>query len=58
MAGVLLVYATTHGHASKIPKRIAETVSAEGLEVDLRELDGAGSADPGPYGAALVTSAG
>lgn len=35
---VAIVYATTHGHTGKIAGRIAETLRAEGLEVEVAEL--------------------
>ena len=54
MAGVLLVYAATHGHTSKIANQIAAALSAEGLEVDLRALDGALGPEPGRYAGVIV----
>lgn len=56
MAGVLLLYATTHGHTSKIAKRIARTLSAEGLDVDMRRAESAGDADPGRHNGVLVAA--
>jgi menaquinone-dependent protoporphyrinogen oxidase len=35
---VAIVYASTHGHTGKIVGRIAETLRAEGLEVEVAEL--------------------
>jgi menaquinone-dependent protoporphyrinogen oxidase len=54
MAGVLLVYATTHGHTSKIAQQIAAALSAASLDVDLRALDGAGDPEPGRYVGVIV----
>ena len=56
MAGVLLLYATTHGHTSKIAKRIARTLSAEGLDVDMRRVESAGDTDPGRHGGLIVAA--
>lgn len=35
---VAIVYASTHGHTGKIAARLAETLCAEGLEVEVAEL--------------------
>ena len=35
---VAIVYASTHGHTGKIVDRIAETMRAEGLEVEVAQL--------------------
>jgi menaquinone-dependent protoporphyrinogen oxidase len=48
-ANALVVYASTHGHTAKIAARIAEAMRAEGLEVDLHDVAGAGDAKPGGY---------
>ena len=54
MSGVLLVYASTHGHTAKIAARIAETMGTEGLEVDLRDVADAGAANPTDFDGAMV----
>jgi menaquinone-dependent protoporphyrinogen oxidase len=48
-ASALLVYASTHGHTAKIAMRIAASMRAAGLEVDLRDVAGAGDVGPGRY---------
>jgi menaquinone-dependent protoporphyrinogen oxidase len=48
MAEFLVVYASTHGHTARIAGRIAETLRAEDLEVDLR--DARAGETPGPAG--------
>ena len=53
-ADVLVVYASTHGHTARIAGRIAESMRAEGLEVDLRDVDGADDAKPGRYDVVVV----
>ena len=48
-ADVLVVYASTHGHTAKIATRLAAAMRAEGLDVDLRAVAGAGHVLPGRY---------
>ena len=48
-ADALVVYASTHGHTAKIATRIAETMRAQGLDVDLREVGAASDLLPGQY---------
>lgn len=50
----LVVYASTHGHTAKIATRIAETLLAEGLEVDSYDAASAPDADPGRYRVVVV----
>lgn len=52
---ILVVYATTHGHTEKIAGRIAEAMRAEGADVELTELAGAGV--PGPQRCDMVVVA-
>jgi menaquinone-dependent protoporphyrinogen oxidase len=53
-ANALVVYASTHGHTARIATRIAESMRAEGLEVDLHDVLGAGDADPCRYDVVVV----
>jgi menaquinone-dependent protoporphyrinogen oxidase len=53
-ATALLVYASTHGHTAKIAARLADTLRAEGLEVDLRDVTSAGDAWPTRYDVVVV----
>jgi menaquinone-dependent protoporphyrinogen oxidase len=53
-ADALVVYASTHGHTARIAKRIADAMRVEGLEVDLRDVIGAGAAKPGRYDLVVV----
>ena len=53
-AHALVVYASTHGHTAKIAARIAEAMRAEGLDVDLQDVTGAGNAKPGGYDVVVV----
>lgn len=46
MPGVLLLYASTHGHTQKIAARIADVLRGQGVEVELR--DGKNRADTDP----------
>ena len=48
MLGVLLLYATTHGHTAKIANRIGRTLSAEGLDVDVRRAVALTAAEESP----------
>jgi menaquinone-dependent protoporphyrinogen oxidase len=55
MAGVLLVFASTHGHTAKIAARIAEGLRAEGVgEVNVRDAADAGDIDPAAHRAVIV----
>jgi menaquinone-dependent protoporphyrinogen oxidase len=53
-ANVLLVYASTHGHTAKIAARIADTLRADGIEVDVRDVAAADNARPGRYDLVVV----
>jgi menaquinone-dependent protoporphyrinogen oxidase len=53
-ANVLVVYASTHGHTAKIAARIAESMRAEGLEVDLRDVTSGDDAKPDRYDIVVV----
>jgi menaquinone-dependent protoporphyrinogen oxidase len=48
-ANALVVYASTHGHTEKIATRLADSMRAEGLEVDLRSVASAADVAPGRY---------
>ena len=50
----LVVYASDHGHTAKIVARLAEAMRAEGVEVDLREVEHAADANPGRYELVVV----
>jgi menaquinone-dependent protoporphyrinogen oxidase len=52
---VLLVYASTHGHTSKIAARIADILERDGVDVDVRKAERGGE-DPCPrdYDAVIV----
>jgi menaquinone-dependent protoporphyrinogen oxidase len=49
MPTVLLLYASAHGHTSKIAARIASTLEADGIGVDLRRATPDGGDDPAPH---------
>jgi len=53
-ADALLVYASTHGHTARIAARIAQAMRTQGLVVDLRDVAGAGDAEPGSYDIMVV----
>jgi menaquinone-dependent protoporphyrinogen oxidase len=53
-ADALVVYASTHGHTAKIAARIADSMRAEGLEADLRDVARAVDAEPGRYDVVVV----
>jgi menaquinone-dependent protoporphyrinogen oxidase len=53
-ANALVVYASTHGHTARIAGRIAESMRAEGLDVDLHDVLGAGDANPCRYDVVVV----
>ena len=50
----LLVYASTHGHTAKIAARVAQAMRAEGLDVDVRAVEGTADADPADYDVVIV----
>lgn len=52
--GVLLVYFSTHGTTAAVAARIASSLRAEGLEVDLRDVAHAGDVDPVRHDAVVV----
>lgn len=54
MPGVLLVYATTHGHTAKVAARLAEVIRAERLDADVFEAADADAADPSRYEAVIA----
>ena len=56
MAEVLLIYASTHGHTAKVADRVAETLQAEGVEVDQRVIADAGDAHPREYDGAIIAA--
>ncbi|MEA2137914.1 MAG: menaquinone-dependent protoporphyrinogen oxidase [Solirubrobacteraceae bacterium] len=53
-ARALLVYASTHGHTSRIAACMARAMRADGLHVDLREVARAGDVDPADYDLVVV----
>ncbi len=53
-ADALIVYASTHGHTARIAARIAESMRAQGLEIDLRDVAKADDAKPGRYDVVVV----
>jgi menaquinone-dependent protoporphyrinogen oxidase len=53
-ANALVVYASTHGHTARIAARIADSLRAEGLEVDVRDVTSADDAEPGRYDLVVV----
>ena len=52
--GVLVIYATTHGHTPKIARRIADALRHQDGEVDLLDASKSGDADPGGYDAVVA----
>jgi menaquinone-dependent protoporphyrinogen oxidase len=48
-ANVLVVYASTHGHTAEIATRLADTMRADGLAVDLRDVAHADDVRPERY---------
>lgn len=54
--GVLVIYASTHGHTAKIAGRVAEALREEGVEVDLRGVGDADGADPGHADGVVVAA--
>ena len=56
MGEILLVYASTHGHTAKIAQRIAQAVSDEGPEVDVRAVEEVGEATPLDYDGAIIAA--
>ncbi len=53
-AGALVVYASTHGHTAKIADRMAQSMRAQGLEVDLRDVASAADVQSGRYDIVVV----
>lgn len=53
-ADALVVYASTHGHTAKIADRIAQSMRAQGLEVDLRDVASAVDVQPERYDVVVV----
>jgi menaquinone-dependent protoporphyrinogen oxidase len=51
---VLVVYASTHGYTAKIATRIAESMREWGVDVDLRDVEHAGAAEPDEYDVVVV----
>jgi menaquinone-dependent protoporphyrinogen oxidase len=56
MARLLLLYASTHGHTKKIATRIAETLAAEGAQVDVRDARSDPPAELHDYGAFIAAA--
>ncbi len=56
MPRALLLYATTHGHTSKIASRVAETLRAHAVEVDVLDVKTAVDADPRDFDAVIVAA--
>jgi menaquinone-dependent protoporphyrinogen oxidase len=54
MPDVLILYASKHGHTAKIATRIAETMRADGVSVDLQRADAADELSPAGYEAVVV----
>jgi menaquinone-dependent protoporphyrinogen IX oxidase len=54
MSDVLILYASKHGHTAKIAERIAATMRADGVSVDLQSADAAGDLSPADYAAIVV----
>lgn len=53
-ADALVVYASTHGHTAKVADRVAQSMRAQGLEVDLRDVASAADVQPGHYDVVVV----
>jgi menaquinone-dependent protoporphyrinogen oxidase len=51
---VLVVYASTHGHTAKVAARVARTLEAAGLQVEVREVEAARGVGVGRYDAAVA----
>jgi menaquinone-dependent protoporphyrinogen oxidase len=56
MGGVLVVYASTHGHIEKIAGRIGDAIRQEGVEADVRDVKDAADADPADYDGVIVAA--
>jgi menaquinone-dependent protoporphyrinogen oxidase len=50
----LVVYASTHGHTAEIAARIAESMREQGVDVDVRDVEHAGGAEPDAYDVVVV----
>ena len=46
MSGVLVVYASTHGHTAKVAQRIAEAVRRAGADATVLDVEAAAEVDP------------
>lgn len=55
-AKALLVYASKHGHTTKIATRLARAMRDEGLDVDVREVADATDADLAAYDLLVVAA--
>lgn len=54
MPGVLVIYASTHGHTAKIAGRVARRLREGGLSVDLRDIGAAASLSTAGYDGAVI----
>ena len=54
MPGVLVLYASTHGHTAKIARRIAEALRAAGHEPDLHDAGSASDLSASDYDGVVV----
>src|SRR5687768_5353264 len=54
MPGILILYATTHGHTTKIASRIADAVRAQGQKVDVVDARDPGETTPVYYYGIIV----
>jgi menaquinone-dependent protoporphyrinogen oxidase len=54
MAGVLLIYATTHGHTRKVAERVAAVLAERGRDVELMEAGGDADPDPAAFDAVIA----
>ena len=54
MPGVLVIYASTHGHTAKIAGRVARSLRRRGLSVDLREVAGAADLSPAEFDGVVI----
>lgn len=56
MAGVLIVYASTHGHTAKVASRMKGALAARGAEVQLCEVGAARELQPLEYDGVIVAA--
>ena len=54
MPGVLVIYASTHGHTAKIAARLARRLRKRGSSVDLRDISAAADLSPSGYDAVVI----